>query len=606
MSGLLKSLLPGIGVLALLTGGARADIAIGVAGPMTGQYAAFGEQMRRGAEQAVADLNQSGGVLGETVDLLVGDDACDPNQAVVVANQLASAGAVYVDGHFCSGSSIPASQVYHDQDILQISPASTNPQLTEQGFANVFRVSGRDDQQGVVAAGHVVVDRLGRRIAIVDDGTAYGRGLANTFRTELDRQGVQELLNRTVAPGQTDFGALVDALERRRIDLVYFGGFHPEAGLLIRQAVERGLAIQLVSGDALASDEYLAVAGEAGDGTLVTFVPDPRRNPAAAEVVRKFNDQGIDPEGYTLYSYAAVQVWAQAVEAAGTTALGPVVEQLHGGRFDTVLGTIRFDDKGDVVGLGYVLFRWQDGTLEEEPRHVRIEARAFVPGLFLRSRTGPCEGGTVFRGDRRSDRHGNAVFDPAAGRFVMRQSVEVLAQRGDDGFTIEVLSEKAKVKPTREYALDALADAKLNRKDNDALEDDCHLLNRRAVGSESDLEANAETVADDVVVVHLRSALRNPLLPDTAPTFDWELNVKLDFARATPRYRVSGAHDGFPAVEVYVNDELGYGFDPGAPACELEVEGQSLANYCGALVNRLGGGLDVRIAPRRGPIPFGG
>jgi hypothetical protein len=279
---------------------------------------------------------------------------------------------------------------------------------------------------------------------------------------------VQELLGQMIAAGQTDFTGLIDELERRRIDLVYFGGYHPEGGLLIRQAAERGLALQLLSGDALATDEYLAVAGDAGEGTLLTFSPDPRKHPAAAEVVRKFNDQGVDPAGYVLYSYAAVQVWAQAVEAAGSTALGPVLRRLRSGRSDTVLGRIRFDAKGDVVGPSYVLYRWSGGRLEEEPRRIRVEARAFVPGLFVRSRSGPCEGGTVVRGDRRSDRDGNGVFDSAARRFVMRQVVEVLAQREAAGVILEVVPKRARVKPTIEYALDALADGKLNRRDDDA------------------------------------------------------------------------------------------------------------------------------------------
>jgi branched-chain amino acid transport system substrate-binding protein len=602
-----KSLSVGVVAVALLTGVARADIVIGVAGPMSGEYAAFGEQLRKGARQAVADINQRGGVLGDRVVLRVADDACDPKQAVAVANQLVNAGAVFVDGHFCSGSSIPASQIYHEEDILQISPASSNPLLTEQGFANVFRVSGRDDQQGVIAADHVIDDRLGERIAIVSDDTAYGQGLADSFRAELNRRGVRELLDQTIVTGQPDFSPLLAALASARSDLVYFGGYHPEAGRLIRQADELGLEIQLVAGDALATDEYLSIAGPAGDGTLLTFAPDARKNHAAAAVVREFNDQGFDPEGYTLYAYAAVQVWAQAVEAAGTTALAAVVEQLRNGRFATVLGSLRFDDKGDVTGApSYVLFRWSNGILEEVTRRIRIEARAFVPGLFVRSKLGACDDGVAFRGDQRVDAEGHAVFDSAVQRFVMRQVVEVVAQRSEGGFALEVETKKPKVKPTLEYALDALADGKLNRRDNDGVENDCHLLNRRATASARNLKVEIETTAAGLVQIHFRGGVRNPLLPRTAPTLDWALDVALDLSDTEPTYRVVGSHDGFPAVEVYVNDALAYGFDPGPPACELDVGTRSLARYCAAQVNKLGGGLDVRITPRRGPIEFSG
>jgi branched-chain amino acid transport system substrate-binding protein len=366
MTGFTKSLLGASALVALTAGAAQADIVIATAGPMTGQYAIFGDQMKRGAEMAVKDLNAAGGVLGEQLSLEVGDDACDPKQAVAVANQMINAGVIFVAGHFCSGSSIPASAVYNEEGILQISPASTNPQLTEQGFDNVFRVCGRDDAQGIFAANYVVDNNVGSKIAILHDKTPYGKGLADEFKKQLNARGVEETMYEAITAGDKDFTALITKMKNAGIDLIYLGGYHTEAGLIARQAKEQGIDATMMSGDALVTDEYWAITGDTGQGTLMTFSPDPRKNEAAAPVVAEFTAQGYDPEGYTLYTYAAIQVWAQAAEKAGTTDLDAVVEQLHGNEFDTVLGPVAFDDKGDVKGAAYVMYEWADGKYAEK------------------------------------------------------------------------------------------------------------------------------------------------------------------------------------------------------------------------------------------------
>jgi branched-chain amino acid transport system substrate-binding protein len=366
MTGFTKSLLAASALVALTAGAAQAEIVIATAGPMTGQYAAFGEQMKRGAEMAVKDLNAAGGVLGEELSLRVGDDACDPKQAVAVANQMVNEGVVLVAGHFCSGSSIPASSVYNEEGILQISPASTNPQLTEQGFDNVFRVCGRDDQQGQVAADYVVDNNVGSKIAVVHDKTAYGKGLADEFKKQLNARGVEETMYEAITAGDKDFTALITKMKNAAVDLIYLGGYHTEAGLIARQAKEQGINATMMSGDALVTDEYWAITGDTGQGTLMTFSPDPRKNEAAAPVVAEFEAAGYDPEGYTLYTYAAIQAWAQAAEKAGSTDLDAIVEQLHGNQFDTVLGAISFDDKGDVQGSNYVMYEWADGQYVEK------------------------------------------------------------------------------------------------------------------------------------------------------------------------------------------------------------------------------------------------
>ncbi len=279
------SLFAGAAMMALGLSPAQAELLIAVAGPMTGTYASFGEQMRRGAEMAVADLNAKGGVLGQKIQLSIGDDACDPKQAVAVANKAVSDGVVFMAGHFCSGSSIPASKVYEEEGVLQISPASTNPKLTDEGGDNVFRVCGRDDQQGIVA-GNFLADNFGsKKIAIFHDKTAYGKGLADETKKQLNKRGVAEAMYEAYTAQEKDDSAVISKMNSAGIDAFYVGGYHTEAALMIRQAHEKGYKPQLISGDALVTDEYWKIAGDAAEGTLMAFSPDPRKNPTAAPSV---------------------------------------------------------------------------------------------------------------------------------------------------------------------------------------------------------------------------------------------------------------------------------------------------------------------------------
>ncbi len=342
------------------------EIVIAVAGPMTGAEASVGEQFRRGAEMAVADLNAQGGILGRKIRLEIGDDACDPKQAVAVANQLASKKAVFVAGHYCSGSSIPASEVYAEEGILQISPGSTNPVLTERGpkFKNVFRVCGRDDQQGVVGADFVMEKFKGKTVAVVHDKTQYGKGLADFAKARLNEKGVKEAMYEAVNKGDKDFSALVSRMKNAKIDVIYFGGYHNEAGLLIRQAKEQGMNVSLIGGDSMMTQEFYSITGKSGDSAFMTFDADPRKNPVAQPIVAKFKAQGYDPEGYTIYTYAAIQIFAQAAEKAKSTKLDDVVGAMRSTSFNTMLGSIAFDAKGDVTSPAYRVYAWSNGKYD--------------------------------------------------------------------------------------------------------------------------------------------------------------------------------------------------------------------------------------------------
>ena len=295
----------------------------------------------------------------------VGDDACDPRQAVSVANQFVNDGVVFVAGHFCSGSSIPASKVYTEEDILQISPASTNPKLTDEGGDNVFRVCGRDDQQGAIAGSFINATYAGKNVAIVHDRTAYGQGLAEETKKALNALGMTEAMFESYTPGESDYSALVTKLNAADIDVLYVGGYHTEAGLMVRQMRGQGMDTQLISGDALVTDEYWSITGDAGEGTLMTFGPDPRNFDEAAKVVKEMRAAGAEPEGYTLYTYAGIQAFADAAEAAGSTDTAAVIGALRDGEFETVIGELTFDDKGDIEQPAYVFYEWKDGTYAE-------------------------------------------------------------------------------------------------------------------------------------------------------------------------------------------------------------------------------------------------
>ena len=339
-------------------------IVIATAGPMTGQYASFGEQMRLGAIQAVKDINAAGGVLGKKLKLEIGDDQCYPKQAVAVANHLVNKGVRFVAGHFCSGSSIPASQVYQAENLLMISPASTNPKLTERGMSNVYRVCGRDDQQGKVAGNFIAKHFKGKNIAVVHDKQAYSKGLADETLKQLKGRAVPVALLETVTPGEKDYSSLVTKLKAAKIDILYYGGYHAEAGLILRQMREQGLQTRMVSGDALVTQELWNIAGKAAEGTLMTFSPDPRKNPKVAPLVKKFKDQGYSAEGYTLYTYGAIQVFVEAVRRAGGVDMAKIRTILGKEKFETVLGNIGFDAKGDVSAPGYVFYEWKGGTYD--------------------------------------------------------------------------------------------------------------------------------------------------------------------------------------------------------------------------------------------------
>ena len=267
-----------------------ADLTIAVAGPITGSVAQIGDQVKRGAEAAAVLINAAGGVNGRTVKVVIEDDQCDPKQAVAVANHIIGEQIKFVDGHVCSGSSIPASAAYDDNNVLMMTPSSSNPTLTEKGLKTILRLYGRDDAQGAFIAPYIAEKFKGKKIAVMHDKSAYGQGVATVVRDKLVSLGVKPVLFEGLNPGEKDYSAIVSKLRTAGVEVLYYGGYHPEAALILRQSADQGYKLQIVSDDGLETPEFWSISGPAGEGTLFTYPTDPRRSPAAAKALDLLQD----------------------------------------------------------------------------------------------------------------------------------------------------------------------------------------------------------------------------------------------------------------------------------------------------------------------------
>ena len=356
---------------------ALADILIGAAGPLSGTNAALGEQLRRGVEQAVEDINATGGIRGEKLAVQFADDGCDPRKAIDVATGFVSAGVKAVIGHYCSGASIPASKVYEKAGIVQISPASTNPKFTDEGGWNVVRLVPRDDAQAAAAAA-LVLDRFpGRPIAVLTDQAPGFTALATEFTAALQQKGVTPALQQGFKAGTRDFAPLAKQVAEAGAGVVYLASSYVEGGLIAQALRAAGSQAQIVSGDSLVSEDYGKQAKDAANGTLSSFTYDPRKFPTAKGLVQRFRDKDQNAEGFTLYAYAAVQALAAAAEATGTLDSTRLAEWLRGGnRFDTVIGPVSFDARGDLAAPSIAWFKWIDG------RYVEVDPGTLAPPIL--------------------------------------------------------------------------------------------------------------------------------------------------------------------------------------------------------------------------------
>jgi len=355
-------------LLASATSFASAEtIKIALAGPVTGPVAQYGDMQMIGSKMAIEKINAAGGINGQMLEGVVYDDACDPKQAVAVANKVVNDGISFVVGHLCSSSTQPASDVYEDEGVLMVTAASTSPDITTRGYEMVFRTIGLDSHQGPVAGNYVADNIKPKAVAIIHDKQQYGEGIATSVKATLEAKGVNVAMFEGITSGDKDFSSLIAKLQKANIDFVYYGGYHPELGLILRQSAEKGFKAQFMGPEGVGNNDINAIAGEAAEGLLVTLPPSFDKNPANADLVKSFNDQGKDASGaFVLTSYSAVQVMADAMVKTGGTDTNAMQKAMREMTFTTPTGDIEFDEKGDLKEFNFVIYNWHsDGSKTE-------------------------------------------------------------------------------------------------------------------------------------------------------------------------------------------------------------------------------------------------
>ncbi len=324
-------------------------VKIGVAGPITGGQAKNGQDLKEGTLLAVEEWNARGGVLGRPVEMVVRDDEADPKNAPAVARELVDAGVFAVIGHFNSGSTIPASEIYHQSGVVTITPASTNTFVTDRKYPDVFRVCGRDDQQGRTAADFIAGVLKARKVAVLDDRTAYGKGLADECAKGLQGR-VEIAIREGFGKEERNFRPYLTKIRDAGVDVWYFGGIYEQAAPMLLQASQLGIKAPMMSGDGVHGyqADFIDKVGAAADGTLTTF-PDTTKTPGYAAFTKAYRDRfKAEPGPYAIYTNAAAQILLEGVKAAGAAEGPKVAAAIHASSVDTPIGKVSFDEKGDV------------------------------------------------------------------------------------------------------------------------------------------------------------------------------------------------------------------------------------------------------------------
>lgn len=356
-------------------------IKIAVVAPHNSPYKSFATQVWHGAIQSAQDINRQGGILGHYLQLEYVDDACDPRKATEVAREIAAdPEIVAVLGHVCSSSSLPASDIYAKAGKLMMTPSSTHTELTDKGYPTIFRLCGRDDKQGLTIANHLVRKLKSIRIALIHDKDIYGRGLVFSVKTHMAQMGVQPQLVTQIDRGQKDFRGLLQQLKEQQVDAVFFAGMHVEAGLLARTIHENHMRIPFLTGDGLATRDYLLQAGgpENTKASMMSFGPDPRQDKEIYDTLATLHNRGVEVGGYTLYAYSGIQAIAAAIEQTGIIDGSQGIQLanwLHSNPVQTILGQRSWDAKGDLTQFNFVMYVWnQRGRYEEirDPRERHV------------------------------------------------------------------------------------------------------------------------------------------------------------------------------------------------------------------------------------------
>ena len=355
----------GLAGAALLGQAHAADsIKIAMVIPATGPLTQYGDMVKEGVATAVEQINAAGGINGKKIETTVVDDACEPKQGPVAANRVVNDKIRYVIGPVCSGAAIAAAPIYNNEGVVVITPSATSPALTEgKNFHFIFRTIGRDDQQGPAAAKFIINKAKPKKVAVLHDKQSYGQGIAASVRDELKKANVEVALFEGINAGDSDYSAVITKLKSAGADFVYYGGYHPEMGLLLRQAAEQGLKVRMMGPEGVGNPEINAIAGNAVEGMLVTLPADPAAKPENAALVKAFKDKGRDASGaFQMGAYTATQVLAQSIKAVGDDA-EKVADYLHKTAFNMPSGNVAWDAKGDLKAFDFPVYSWhKDGS----------------------------------------------------------------------------------------------------------------------------------------------------------------------------------------------------------------------------------------------------
>ncbi|KAA8998552.1 branched-chain amino acid ABC transporter substrate-binding protein [Affinibrenneria salicis] len=354
-----KLLLIGGMAMALSHAATAEDIKVAVVGAMSGPVAQYGDMEFIGARQAIADINAKGGVNGNKLVGVEYDDACDPKQAVAVANKVISDGIRYVIGHLCSSSTQPASDIYEDEGVIMITPAATNADLTTRGYELILRTTGLDSDQGPTAAHYILGAIKPQRIAVVHDRQQYGEGLARSVQDNLKKAGSNVVLFEGVTAGDKDFSTLVARLKKENVDFVYFGGYYPEMGQILRQARQSGLNAKFMGPEGVGNSSLSNIAGAASEGMLVTLPKRYDQVAANQPIVDALKAKKLDPSGpFVWTTYAALQSLTTAMTRSGSMDPAELAKDLKAKPVETVMGPLSWDEKGDLKGFEFGVFEW--------------------------------------------------------------------------------------------------------------------------------------------------------------------------------------------------------------------------------------------------------
>lgn len=340
------------------------NLRIGLAGPTTGPVTQYGNMVREGALTAIELINAAGGVNGRQLEAVVYDDACEPKQGPIAANRAVNDDVNYVVGHVCSGATIAAAPIYDEEGIVMITPSATSPALTDgKNYEYIFRVTGRDDQQGPAAARYILDKAKPKKVAILHDKQSYGQGIASAVRDTLAKGGIKPVLFEGINAGDSDYSAVITKLRSNGVDFVYYGGYHPEMGLLLRQAAEQGVKAKFMGPEGAGNPDINAIAGAAVEGMLVTLPRDFSTDPANAALVKAFKDKKRDASGaFQLSAYAAVQSIVDAIKAVGDEP-EKVADYLRKNTIKTPVGELTWTKQGDLTSYPYDVFTWhKDGS----------------------------------------------------------------------------------------------------------------------------------------------------------------------------------------------------------------------------------------------------